>query len=137
MRHHLAILLPRYLDLILSGRKTIECRLGQRFLPPHGAVRQRDIIWLKLSNGPICGVAQAGRVASYEGLDVAGLRELRREHGAGICADADFWRSYRRARYGTLIWLKDVRPLPPFRIDKSDRRAWVVLPGPPVPKPKQ
>jgi len=135
MQHHLAILLPRYLEMILSGRKRIECRFGRRPVPPHGAVQENDVIWLKQSSGPVYGVAQAGRVRHYDGLDPATLRRLRREHGPAICAEAGFWRSYRDARYATLIWLKDIRSLPPFQIDKTDRRAWVILPGPPVPKP--
>lgn len=135
MQHHLAILLPQYLEMILSGRKTVECRLARRPIPPHGFVRPDDLIWLKQSSGPIRGVAQAGRVHSYQDLDTATLRRLRRDHGQAICAEPRFWQAHRRARCATLIWLKDVKPLPPFRIDKTDRRAWVVLPGPPVPKP--
>lgn len=135
MQHHLAILLPRYLELVLSGRKTVECRLGQRSIPPHGFVDPDDIIWLKQSSGPIHGVAQAGRIRSYQGLDAATVQRLRRDYGQAICAEPRFWRAHRHARYATLIWLEDVKPLPPFRIDKTDRRPWVVLPGPPVPHP--
>lgn len=135
MRHHLAILRPRYLELILSGRKTIECRFGRRLIPPHGTVRAKDVIWLKQSSGPIHGVAQAGRVESHERIDAAGLQELRGAHGRAICAEPGFWRTRRYVRYVTLIWLDDIKPLPPFRIAKTDPRAWVVLSGPPVPRP--
>jgi len=135
MQHHLAILLPRHLRLILSGHKTVECRLGQRSIPPHGFVDPDDIIWLKQSSGPIHGVARAERIRSYQDLDTATVQRLHRDYGQAICAEASFWRSHRYARYATLIWLEDVKPLPPFRIDKTDRRPWVVLPSPPVPHP--
>ncbi len=134
MRHHLAILLPRYLRLILSGHKTVECRIARRPIPPHGTIDPDDMIRLKQSGGPVYGVAQAARVKTYDDLDAADLQRLRRKNGRAICAEAGFWQAHRRARYATLIWLKDVRPLPPFRIEKTDRPPWVVLPGPLVPR---
>lgn len=133
MQHHLAILRPEYLSLILSGRKTVECRIGRRPIPPHGAITTGDVIWLKESSGPVCGVAQAGRVLSHDRLNAAQLSAIRREHNHAVCGNTDFWRSRRGARYATLIWLTDVATLPPFRIAKTDRRAWVVLDAPPVP----
>jgi hypothetical protein len=131
--HHLVVLHPEYLDLVLDGRKTIECRLSRRPIPPFRVVRVRDVLWLKESNGPIRGVALVtkARFASCEnGLD---LDRWRAAYEDRVLAGPAFWRRARGARFGSLIWLRGVCPLEPFTVRKSDRRAWVVLSEPPHP----
>ncbi|QOI99488.1 MAG: ASCH domain-containing protein [Phycisphaeraceae bacterium] len=107
---HLAILKPRYLDAILDGRKTIECRLMRNRVPPFGLVRPGDRIFLKDSGGPIRGVARAAAVRDLSGLTPASILDLEREFNGRVLGDAEFWRKKAGARYGTLIWLGGVSP---------------------------
>ena len=133
MRHHLAIVEGRYIDAILAGRKTIECRLGLIGSVPYGAVEAGDLIWFKEICGPVRGVASTQKVESFEALTPARVDWLRRTYNAQIGAPSSFWQAYQQARYATLVHLQEVCPLTPFRIQKRDRRAWVVLDEPPVP----
>ena len=130
MPDHLAVLRPEYLELVLRGNKTIECRLTRTAKVPFGVVRQGERIHLKASSGPVLGTARAGRVIFKEIRDGADLAQIRRRYGKRICAADDFWQSADRARYCSLIFLEDVRAIrKSFRIRKRDMRAWVVLDG--------
>jgi hypothetical protein len=133
MRHHLAVVYGSYLDLILAGRKRIECRVLRRWQAPLGQVAPGDHIWFKRRCGPIEATARVRRVAWYRLDGPAQLELIRRRFGPRICAEPDFWRSNRDGRYVGLIWLSRVRPCQPLTIRKSDRRSWVLLDGPPQP----
>ena len=133
MQHHLAILYRTYLDAILAGEKTIECRFGKMGYLPRLGLAPGDMIWMKESAGPVRAVATAGRVRRFDRLTPARVARLRRKFNSGIRAPASFWRQHRDARFATLAWLVDVSGLSPFWVVKRDRRAWVVLSGPPVP----
>ncbi|HSW44284.1 MAG TPA: ASCH domain-containing protein [Phycisphaerae bacterium] len=133
IQHHLAIFYRAYLDAVLAGTKTIECRLSRTGNIPHCLVKPGDLLWLKESAGPVRAVATAGVVRGFRDLAPTRIDWLRRRFNAGIGGVAPFWRQHRDARHATLIWLDNVCPLPPFNVIKRDRRAWVVLAGPPVP----
>lgn len=136
MRHHLALLYRPLLESVLNGRKTVECRLGRYRVPPHVSAATGDLIWLKEVGGPVRGVATIRSIKTFDALTPATLRQIRETWGEFIHAPAAFWRAHRGARLATLIWLEPVYPVEPFRIGKTDRRAWVVLDEPPIPLEK-
>jgi ASC-1-like (ASCH) protein len=129
MQHHLAILYPTYIQMIAEGVKTIECRLSRYRIPPFGDVSAGDIVWLKESCGPVRLVAEVAKVRSRVVKSVADLEHLRKTFNDRVRAEPDFWRAKRDVAYCTLIWLGDVQAVEPFRVNKTDRRAWVVLDG--------
>lgn len=128
MRHHLVLVRAKYLDLLMSGRKTIECRLSKFRRPPFEAVGHGDLLWFKLPSGPIRAVART-RSCEFHTLDAGDdLQSLMSKHSAGICADAEFLHGAAEwARYCSLIWIESIVGLGPMPVVKSDQRAWVVL----------
>jgi hypothetical protein len=133
MQHHLAVVYRTYVDDVLAGRKTIECRFGRMGYLPDGAIQAGDLIWLKEVSGPIRAVAGARSIRRFSPLTRGRIEAIRREWNDQIRAPRAFWQAARRATVATLIWLDPVCALEPFRIAKRDRRAWVLLDGPPVP----
>jgi hypothetical protein len=127
MNYHLVILKKPYLDLILSGRKTIELRLTRAQRLPAQRVQAQDRLFLKVSGGPVCAVATAAEVRYYENLTPERVAEIKRQYRKQIGGDDAVWQSVMDCRSGFLVWLRDVRPLAPVRIDKKDWRAWVLL----------
>lgn len=126
--HHVAILLPRYINLILRGRKTVESRLTIRPLPPFAAVRTGDVIHFKASGGPYRGIARAGRVWCFDRLTPAAVVRLRQRFDRRVCGEADYWHAKRDSRYATFIELRDVRPTAHGpRLAPSCGPAWFVL----------
>lgn len=129
MKHHLAVLKPPYLNRILDGRKRVECRTGNAFhQPPWNCVAEADRLWLKASSGPVVATATVGRVLAFDKLDADRWASLRRQYGALIAAEPEYWRR-PAPHWAVLIWLHAVTPVSPFRIAKRDRRAWVVIDG--------
>jgi ASC-1-like (ASCH) protein len=125
--HHLVILKKPYLDLIVSGRKTIELRLGKGRQGAFGHVHPGDGLFLKVSSGPVLATATVADVKYYEELTPQRIVQIKRQYNSGIVGDAAVWESMMDRRYGFLTWLRDVRRIAPIWIDKKDWRAWVVL----------
>ena len=109
MTTHLAVLHREYLDKIITGDKTIEMRLTRTRRAPFGKVSPGDTIYFKQSSGPIRAVARVNRVKSLSDLTPKRINELRDRLNDKIAASATTWARKRQARYGTLIWLRDVR----------------------------
>lgn len=123
---HLAVFVEPYLSYVLDGSKTIESRFSTRPIAPHRCVHEGDVILLKPSGKPIVGWCRAGTVWNYE-LDPASWLEIRDRFSPALRAQDDFWESRRAAQFATLIQVHDVHEVIPTRVDKRDRRGWVVL----------
>jgi ASC-1-like (ASCH) protein len=127
MSDHLVILKRAYLELILSGRKTIELWLSRGRSPLAGRVQPGDGLFLKVSAGPVCAKAAVADVRCYETLTPALIAQIKRQYNDQILGGDAVWESMVDRKSGVLVWLRDVRPIEPIRIEKKDWRAWVVL----------
>lgn len=127
---HVGVFQEPFLTWILEGRKLVESRFSQNQVAPFGVVRTGDAVVLKQVAGPILGVCHVRSTSSYR-LDPRTWKFIREEFSELICAtDEAFWSSRRGARFATLIFLEEVRPLPAIVYAKSDRRGWLVDCGP-------
>jgi ASC-1-like (ASCH) protein len=125
---HVAVLLKPYLDLVLSGQKTVECRLTRQAREPFDAIEPGERIHFKQSAGPYRAVAVAGHVLFERDLTPRRVRQLRRDYNDQILGEADFWNRKLTSRFATLIWLRDVQPCddgPAIR--PLQGQAWSVL----------
>ena len=68
MNHHLAILYPVWIELILDGSKTIESRFSKVRCAPFGKVSTGDTVYLKVSGGPVKGHFTVADVTTFENL---------------------------------------------------------------------
>ncbi|UCD52032.1 MAG: ASCH domain-containing protein [Phycisphaerales bacterium] len=127
MNHHLVILKKPYLDLILSGEKTIESRLTKGKTAAFGRVQAGDKLFLKASGGPVSATATVADVKYYPNLTRPQIVEIKQQYGPQIGGSDAVWETLMDRTCGFLVWLGDVRPIAPVRIDKKDWRAWVVL----------
>lgn len=137
---HVAVLLKPYLDLVLAGQKTVECRLTRQPLAPFEQVEPGERIWFKQSAGPFRATAVAGHVIFEDNLTPAKVARLRRDYNDLICGEAHFWKLKSASRYCTLIWLADVQPIDAGpKIRPLQGLAWLGIedgaiqrPGPPI-----
>jgi len=127
MNTHLVILKKPYLDLILSGVKTIESRLTKGKTAAFGRVQAGDKLFLKASGGPVCATATVAEVQYYPNLTPPQIVEIKQQYGHQIGGSDTVWETLMDRTCGFLVWLGDVRPIEPVRLEKKDWRAWVVL----------
>lgn len=109
--NHLVILRPPYLDMILSGEKTVESRLSKYRHPAATRCTPGDMLYLKRTGGDIEGRARVARVDAYAGLDAAGLRALAEHWAERVAAtEPDDWyqQMKRDARHALFITLDQV-----------------------------
>ncbi|MGA1978989.1 MAG: ASCH domain-containing protein [Sedimentisphaerales bacterium] len=127
MTNHLVILKKPYLDAILAGQKRIESRFTKAKPYAFGRVLPGDKLFLKESSGPVCAVAAAKAVKNFEDLTPKQIIEIKEQYNHYIIGSDEYWRSKSDCRFGFLVWLEDIKPIEPLRINKKDWRAWVVL----------
>lgn len=124
---HIGVFVQPYLDYLLQGKKTVESRFSSVRCAPFKCVSQGDLVLLKLSGGPIVGIAEIEHVWSYE-LDPSSWKDIRRHFTQSLCAqDPAFWESRKHASFATLMKIARVSRLPPTFWPKRDRRGWVVI----------
>lgn len=132
MTHHLVILKKIYLDRIIRGSKTTECRLSRTRRPPFGHVAHGDTLWLKQSGGLVLAKAKVCRVEFFAPLEPSRLAKLKRQFADTLQAEPSFFDNYLNAKYATVIRLGPICRISPLRIAKANRCAWVVLPESPL-----
>lgn len=125
---HLAVFVEPFLKYILNHQKTIETRFSSVRCAPYERVRRGDVILLKRAGGPITGLCQVSSVRFYE-LEEESWHEIK-AFASEICAeDPAFWEAREGASFATLMRIKHVQTINPIRLNKKDRRGWVVLQG--------
>ena len=125
--YHLVILKKPYLDAILDGHKHIESRFTRTKRPAFGRVLAGDKLFLKVSSGPVCARATVTAVKNFENLTPGQIIEIKQRYNHYIKGSDEYWDSKMDSRFGFLVWLTDINPIGPVRINKKDWRAWVVL----------
>jgi ASC-1-like (ASCH) protein len=126
---HLAVLKEPYLNAVITGAKTVECRLSRISSPPFHAVSVGDVIWFKMSRGPVMARAFAEIVEYYDHLTPAKIKKIRSLHQREISGSDEFWDCRLDCRYGSLIWIKDVQPVQPFLPKFRLAGPWLILKG--------
>ncbi len=129
--NHIAVVWPRFIEAMLRGEKTVECRLTRVRCAPFGRIAPGDTVYLKERGGPMRAAATASRVEVFERLTPDAVDDLRRRFSNGINDSDEFWSLKRAtARWGALIWVADLRHVsrgpahPPFH-----GRGWMCLDG--------
>ncbi len=127
MNEHLVIVQPRYLDLIITGKKDVECRASRFRRAPYLRVRRGDQLWFKRTSGCVTCTSKVVWVKELHITERQQFNDLRARWQGRIRADDSFWRTASSKRYWTLLGLGRVRKCKPFSVQKRDRRGWVVL----------
>jgi hypothetical protein len=114
-------------NAILESSKKIATRFSKTKRPAFGQVFPGDMLFLKVSSGPVCGRATVAAVKNFENLTPGHIIEIKQRYNHYIKGSDEYWAGKMNCRFGFLVWLRDVKPIEPVRINKKDWRAWVVL----------
>ncbi len=127
MNEHLVIIQPRYLHLIITGKKDVECRASRFRRAPYLRVRRGDQLWFKKTSGCVTCTTKVVWVKELQITKRQQFDDLRARWQGRIHADNSYWRTAFSRRYWTLLGLGRVQRCKPFSVAKRDRRSWVVL----------
>jgi len=121
-----------YIEMMLSGRKTIDSKFSYRRTAPYMKIKPGDLIYLKESSGPIRGRVTVGRVVNEELRDpehvMTFLAPFKKE--LGLPDESTLmviWRDRMNKKY-VCQWtmLNPERAYNPVTIIKRDMRSWIV-----------
>ncbi|HAI14815.1 MAG TPA: hypothetical protein DCM28_24120 [Phycisphaerales bacterium] len=137
MSEHIAILQHQYMNMILSGAKTIESRLTSNSLAPYQQIKAGQRIYFKQSSGPFRATAIAKSIDFYDQLNPRKLQQLYDQYNTAVCGTHDYWFVTKaKARFATFVTLNDVLPTsigPPMK--PSQGLAWFVIKPVDIPLP--
>jgi ASC-1-like (ASCH) protein len=108
---HVAVLMKPYLERVLRGEKTVECRLTRQARAPFESIEHGERIYFKQSSGPYRAVATAAHVMFEYNLTPQRVQQLRADYDDAILGDDAFWDAKADSRFATLIWLEHVQPV--------------------------
>lgn len=135
-RTHIAIMRKSWglTDKILSGEKIIESRWYQNRCRPWSNIKNNDTIFFKDSGFPIKLCAKVDRVLQFDKLTSNTVLKILKRYGSksGIQADkiGEYYEMFKKKNYCILIFLKDVKPIEPFEINKAgfgSMSAWITV----------
>lgn len=134
MKKHLAIFSKEDLEVLFSGKKTIELRLSQKKIPPFLEASAGDLVYIKARGADIKGQFIIKKVIYFESLEAKDWELIKSHYWDRISLgskerDEKFLRSHEQAKYATLIFLENIEQFitPPITFKKSDQRGWVVV----------
>ena len=147
MQYHLAILLPRWIELILGGRKTIGSWFTKIRCAPYGKVNKGDIIYMKESGRLVEGMFTVSEVKTFDAITSVEVLDIYANYGQeifGMCHFSEEWddfyksgllaaalKDWDESNYATLIHITNpIAFAKPFPFPKRDQRSWVLLDKP-------
>ena len=121
---------------LLSGEKTIESRWYMNRYIPWNRISPNDIIYFKDSGQPITLKAQVKKVLQFADLTPQKVRHILSKYAKadGLGTQPTKWQPYlkrfRNKKYCLLIFLKNVKQITPFLINKTGFGAmasWLIV----------
>lgn len=106
---HATTIDPSHLPSLISGRRTALVFLDTGTPVPDAVARPGDTVYLNA--GQICAGARIERIETFSDLTPQDLRMLRETHGSRTVGDGSAWSSRPDARYATVVWLTETRPV--------------------------
>lgn len=125
---HLAVFSPDLIEKVFKGRKSLDIRLSKRAIAPYEQVKRGDKVLIKKSGGKVIGEAEVNNVLYFKNLTPQRLKVLQRKYQQRSMTSDRFWQDRRSVKYGTVIFLKEVkRYLSAIKIVKRDRCGWKII----------
>lgn len=121
---------------ILTGEKTIESRWYKNKYKPWGQVDAGDTVYFKDSGEPVTVKATIAKVLQFDNLDPNKVGNLLKKYskpdGLGVDSGSfdKYFEMFKDKNYCLIIFLKDVKEIKPFRINKSGfgiMASWLIV----------
>lgn len=121
-------------EKILTGEKTIESRWYQKKSAPWGEISEGDSVYFKNAGAPITLSAEVEKVQQFGELTPKRVRQILFEFadrdGLDVGKLEHYYDLFRDKRYCILIFLKNIRKIEPFEIEKrgfGTMSGWIIV----------
>jgi ASC-1-like (ASCH) protein len=134
---HVAIMKKswRFVEMILSGDKTIESRWYMTRRAPWGMIKKGETIYFRNSGEPVIVKAIVKDIVSFSDLTPLKVKSILEKYGTLIGIDDDqlpsYFKLFRNKKYCILLFLEKVEKTKPFAVDKKgfgNMAAWISVP---------
>jgi len=121
-------------DKILSGQKKIESRWYLNKYQPWDNIKAGEFVYFKDSGEPVKLRAEISRVMQFSNLTPKKVKEILDKYGKDDGLEKSeiprFFKRFKDKKYCILVFLKNVRAVKPFTIDKTGfgaMAAWITV----------
>jgi ASC-1-like (ASCH) protein len=134
--HHIAIMKKSWglVSKIVSGEKTIESRWYKNKSAPWGKIKTGDTVYFKNSGEQISVKAEVEKIISFSDLTPIKVKQIFDQYSEKDGIDKNkipvFYKLFKDKKYCLLIFLKNVKKIKPFDIDKKGfgmMAAWLCV----------
>ena len=121
---HIAIMQKSWglTEKIATGQKFIESRWYKVKYPPWGKIFPGEQIYFKNTGEPVAIQAEVDRVLYFFDLTPEKVQAILAEYGKDMGIEVPgipgFFEMFKHKKYCMLIYLKNARRIPPFKINK-------------------
>jgi hypothetical protein len=134
MKKHLAIFSQSAVKEIFAGKKIVETRFSQKRIAPFAQVSAGDLVYIKPSGEDIAGQFLVSKVIFFDNLDELDWQFIKSHYQKYLSLgskelDFAYFQQKVEAKFGTIIFINRVEQfiVSPIKIEKKDKRGWVVL----------
>jgi len=136
---HVAIMNKKtddYLKWIVNGEKSVESRWYKHKYAPWDRINEGDTVYFKYTGEKVTVEATVEKIIQYEDLNEDNIEEIWNSYGKEISPGIEDMsemieqEKVKLYKYCVLIFVKDVKKIEPFAIDKrgyGNMAAWIVI----------
>ena len=131
---HLAVMQKKrgFIEKILNGQKTIESRWYMRKYAPWNIIARGESVYFKNSGEKVQLRADVSKVVQFSDLNQEKIRDILQNFGdkIGLENSKYFFETVKYKKYCILIFLKNVKEVSPFKINKKGFGAmasWICI----------
>lgn len=121
---HLAIMDKETINMILSGKKTIESRFSKNKISPFNKVTVGETVYLKESGKEIVASFEIKQIEFYDNLTTQKVEYIKKKYNKFINAPDSYWNCKLNSNYGTLMYVENVEKIEPIKILKKGRQGF-------------
>ncbi len=123
---HLGVFTEPYLTYMLDGKKKIESRFSKKKCLPWNSIHPSSIVFVKKSGGDVVAYFKIKEVYFFD-LTNYPIENIKRDFSRELFVDDDFWELKKDSKYATLIFIKEIVKIKPFKVTKKGMNTWLKI----------
>lgn len=123
---HLGVFSEPCLTYMLEGKKTIESRFSKKKCLPWNGIDPKSIVFVKKSGGDVVAYFKIKEIHFFD-LEEYKIENIKKKYSRELCVDDNFWELKKNSKYATLIFIKEIVKIKPFKVTKKGMNTWLKI----------